>query len=237
MKRTIALVMSLLMLLVLVPTTALADTDVHAYLDVQFATVPTPTKTLFQYGVDRSITRLPGTALWIWLVLAFPLLWKYSRSAGSFRRSLYGVGYFVTLFGGAIVFAIQLISMPSPQAAYFLDTLDTRFSSRYWNQLEADAQVLDSIPYRAVTVFGRETRAHQSIYEPLAEWEALIRAPRVEQVAAAGYPYVYMDAAWWDSLSAELRQSFSQSCVREVDRRVQSNGKDFRVLYDVRDCR
>lgn len=52
MKRTIALVMSLLMLLVLVPTTALADTDVHAYLDVQFATVPTPTKTLFQYGVE-----------------------------------------------------------------------------------------------------------------------------------------------------------------------------------------
>jgi hypothetical protein len=34
MKRTIALVMSLLMLLVLVPSTALADTDVHAYLDV-----------------------------------------------------------------------------------------------------------------------------------------------------------------------------------------------------------
>ena len=52
MKRTIALVMSLLMLLVLVPTTALADTDVHASLDVQFATLPTPTKTLFQYGVE-----------------------------------------------------------------------------------------------------------------------------------------------------------------------------------------
>ncbi len=51
MKRTIALVLSLLMLLVLVPTTALADTDVHPYLDVQFTTVP-PTKTLFQYGVD-----------------------------------------------------------------------------------------------------------------------------------------------------------------------------------------
>lgn len=52
MKRTIALVMSLLMLLVLVPTTALADTDVHPYLDVQFVTLPTPTKTLFQFGTD-----------------------------------------------------------------------------------------------------------------------------------------------------------------------------------------
>ena len=52
MKRTIALVMSLLMLLVLVPTTALADTDVHPYLDVQFVTLPTPTKTLFQFGTE-----------------------------------------------------------------------------------------------------------------------------------------------------------------------------------------
>lgn len=191
----------------------------------------------FQYGVDRSITRLPGTALWIWLVLAFPLLWKRSRSVRGFQRTLYGVGYFVTIFGGAILFAVQLTSMPTPQAAYFLDTLDTRLSSKYWNQLEANAQVLDSIPYRAVTVFGRETRANQSIYEPLPEWQALINSPRVEQVALAGYRYVYMNAAWWDSLSLDLRQSFSQPCVREIDRLVQSNGKDFRVLYDVSACR
>ena len=54
MKRTIALVMSLLMLLVLVPTTALADTDVHAYLEVTpLAVAPALTpKTLFQYGTD-----------------------------------------------------------------------------------------------------------------------------------------------------------------------------------------
>ncbi|GEM_PF-2258978 len=53
MKRTIALVMSLLMLLVLVPTTALADTDVHAYLEVTpLAVAPDTTPTLFQYGTD-----------------------------------------------------------------------------------------------------------------------------------------------------------------------------------------
>ncbi|NLI54529.1 MAG: SH3 domain-containing protein [Clostridiales bacterium] len=49
MKRTIALVMSLLMLLVLVPSTALADTDVHAYLDV---TLNASAQTLFEYGTD-----------------------------------------------------------------------------------------------------------------------------------------------------------------------------------------
>ncbi|MDP3448273.1 MAG: hypothetical protein Q8S22_09475, partial [Eubacteriales bacterium] len=54
MKRTIALVLSLLMLLVLVPTTALADTDVHPYLEVTpLAVAPATTpKTLFQFGTE-----------------------------------------------------------------------------------------------------------------------------------------------------------------------------------------
>ena len=54
MKRTIALVMSLLMLLVLVPTTALADTDMHSRLEVTplVVTPGTPPKTLFWYGTD-----------------------------------------------------------------------------------------------------------------------------------------------------------------------------------------
>lgn len=48
MKRTIALVLSLLMLLVLVPTTALADIDVNPRLEVNLLTA----QTLFEYGTD-----------------------------------------------------------------------------------------------------------------------------------------------------------------------------------------
>jgi uncharacterized protein YjdB len=55
MKRTIALVLSLLMLLVLVPTTALADTEVNPRLEVTpVAVAPATTpKTLFQYGTEN----------------------------------------------------------------------------------------------------------------------------------------------------------------------------------------
>ena len=52
MKRTIALVLSLIFMLVLVPTTALADNDVGAYLDVKLSTAAPIPKTLFQYGTD-----------------------------------------------------------------------------------------------------------------------------------------------------------------------------------------
>ena len=55
MKRTIALVLSLLMLLVLVPTTALADTEVNPRLEVTpVAVAPATTpKTLFQFGAEN----------------------------------------------------------------------------------------------------------------------------------------------------------------------------------------
>ncbi len=49
MKRTIALVLSLLFVLALVPATASAATDVHARLEIE---VPVTTQTLFQYGTD-----------------------------------------------------------------------------------------------------------------------------------------------------------------------------------------
>lgn len=87
MKRTIALVLSLLMLLVLVPTTALADTEVNPRLEVTpVAVAPATTpKTLFQFGVenfawsdanlsvklfDDTATNLAGTTLHMGIVNA-----------------------------------------------------------------------------------------------------------------------------------------------------------------------
>ncbi len=52
MKRTIALVLSLIFMLVLVPATALADNDAEARLEI---TIPTATKTLFKYGTDLTL--------------------------------------------------------------------------------------------------------------------------------------------------------------------------------------
>ncbi|MCE5188446.1 MAG: Ig-like domain-containing protein [Eubacteriales bacterium] len=64
MKRTIALVLSLIFMLVLVPTTALAVNDVEARLEV---TIPTATKTLFKYGTDLTLG-------WVTALLPEPLI-------------------------------------------------------------------------------------------------------------------------------------------------------------------
>ena len=60
MKRTIALVLSLIFMLVLVPTTALAENDAEAKLEV---TIPTATHTLFKYGTDLTLGWALGSPL------------------------------------------------------------------------------------------------------------------------------------------------------------------------------
>ena len=182
----------------------------------------------FQYGVDRSITRMTGTAMWLWLILCIPfLIWQVSvtwqskvKAAHHFGKILIGLGYFVSVFGAGIIFAIQLTTLPAPQTSYFLDGLDSTFARQYWNRLEPGALVLDSIPERGVSVFGRSTHAHVSIYAPLPDWEALIANPDPMEVARAGYRYIYLDERWWVGISEATRAGLQGACVKPVGQPV-----------------
>jgi len=194
--------------------------------------------TLFvEYGVDRSSTRFAGSALWLWLVLAFPLLWRGYQRARSLGRAWLGGLFGVTVFAGLVIFSIQLTSIPQPIAAYFIDSLDLRLSAKYWNLLEPGAQVLDSYPERAVTVFGRISKANSSIYVKLPEWETLMADPTPRKAAAFGYSYVYMNEKWWEEFTPALRQAYQQACVKTFAEVQSSNGKQFRRLLNIRACR
>ena len=195
--------------------------------------------TLFiEYGVDRSSTRFAGSSLWIWLVLAFPLLWWAYRRARPAGKAWLGILYGATLCSGLVIFAIQLTAASQPIPAYYIDSVfDLPMARKYWNQLEPTSQVLDSVPSRAVTIFGRISKANSSIYVSLPEWYTLIEQPAVPEAAAAGFSYIYMDQTWWNSLNPELRQTYRQPCVKLVDQVEEPGGIHFRRLYDIRDCK
>jgi hypothetical protein len=189
--------------------------------------------TLFvRYGLDRSSTRLPATSLWLWLLLAIPPLWFVYRKGRPAVQRLIQVGYGLAIFGGLVIFAIQLIAIPSPQLTYFINGMDARMSSLYWDMLPKGAQILDDTAYRSVTIFGRPTRAYSDIYDPYPDWEALIAAPDPFQAAREGYDFVYMDAKWWKKLPAEIQRTYQQEPV--VLLQELTNDQDFRRLYDIR---
>ena len=191
----------------------------------------------FQYEVDRSITRMPATALWTSLVLGFPILWLVFPHMKTILRLGLVVGYIMIILGGAVIFRSQLYSIKHEEFSYYIDALDASYTTDYWNKLPEGTQVLDRIPERSVTIFGRISRANSGIYDPLPGWEALISDPVPKLITNSGYDYVYMDRVWWDNLTPAQQANFQQPCIDIVDEREQNNGSDYRLLVNVSACR
>ena len=189
----------------------------------------------FRYGLDFNITRLTGTALWLWSVLAFPTLWRWLAGGLPAVRFFAWSGYGVAVFGGLVLFAIELIAVPYPVLTTFVDDVDARYSRAYWDKLEAGAQILDSTPERGVTLFGRASRARRDVYHTWPDWEALIDDPDPTAIAAAGYSYIYEDEGWWRRMTPEQRGALGDPCVRSLTLEGRTSD-DFPRLLDVRDC-
>jgi hypothetical protein len=147
------------------------------------------------------------------------------------------VGYVMIILAGIVIFRTQLFSISNTEYTYFIDRLDAGYAADYWNKLPSGAQVLDRIPERSVTIFGRITRAYSDIYEPLPDWEALIADPDPKMIADAGYAYVYMDNTWWDSLTTEQQAIFQQPCIDIIEERKQNESGNYRLLVNVSACR
>lgn len=191
---------------------------------------------VLRYEVERDTTRITATALTFWLILGLPVVWHWAKRGSGLVRGILGLGYAASVLSGVTLFAVGLTAIPEPRASYFVDSLDTRISRAHWNRLDPGDQVFDRLPYRAVTLFGRPVRAHQSMYAALPEWEALLENPEPGLLARAGFDYVYLDDTWWWDLTEQQRAPFEAPCVRVVEGVVDDMAA-FRRLADIRGCR
>jgi hypothetical protein len=190
----------------------------------------------FQYGFERSATRLPATALWIWVLLGFPILWKTFQRSGSGLRFWLRAGYAITVLGGIVIFAIQLSAIPAPQLSYYINITDAQLSRQLWDRLPANSLVFDRQPSRSVTLFGQPTVAFEDVYKPLPQWSKLVNNPNPDTIAQAGYAFVYVDRDWWEQMTSDQHAAFQQPCVKTFAQQVPADG-DFRRLLDVRTCK
>jgi hypothetical protein len=193
----------------------------------------------FRYGVDRQTTRLSGTALWIWVVVGFPLAWRWWQHRSFMPKVVGGLAYATTILGGIVLLVVELMAIPHPQLSYFIEYGDAKISRDYWDRIGPQDRVYDPVPERSVTLFGRPVYARTNVYidaqTVLPEWRSLRIEPH--DLLRAGYTYVYVDENWWRGLPPDSRAALEVPCVDEVDIVEFGDAGGMRRLLDLRACR
>lgn len=187
---------------------------------------------------EREITRMAALALSIWMILGFPLLWKCFKKGNLFLKTSLGLGYLITICGGVVMFSIEYFAAQHPQLSDFISQTDAIVSKQYWNKLPEDAQILDRIPYRAITIFGRTCgKAYSDNYSPTAEWQSLISNLDPVKAAKMGYQYIYFDNIWHRKLSSREKENLANNCIEPIEKIVDIDiEKEFRVILDIQHC-
>ena len=134
-----------------------------------------------QYEGSAGVTatsRLFGDLLTPLTLFAVPLLWTWAKSRSvRVKQTLLSLG-FVTIFGGMILFGIELTAAQKPVLPLAMQPMDVQIYNEYWDKLEPDALVFDTLPARAVTIFGRFTDSNETWYVP----KAIVDSPRAESL-------------------------------------------------------
>ena len=176
------------------------------------------------------------------ILYAVPLVWIWARGRSGRLQALAAGGGLAACLGGLVLFGVQLPAIQRPVYATFITPMDARMEQGYWDRLEPQARVLDPLPSRAPTVFGRFTVSSPTWYTSEPAWEALIASPDPRKVRAAGFEYLYFGRDYWDGLGQAGQSLLSEACVKQVAEvegihSEQDYSKDFRRLVSVKDCR
>jgi hypothetical protein len=193
------------------------------------------------YGVERDTSRITGFGLQVFIIVSIPALMFFIKHGKAIIQGMIVWGFGLSILGGIVNFAILFTAITTPQITYFVDPLDARMSHLEWDLIEPGSLVLDRIPYRAVTLFGRLTDSSPASgsrnINTSTEWQALIANPDPMDVAKSGYQYIYMDNTWWHDLDPDQQSNLDQSCIQIIHEIGDQNSTDWRKLLDVSKCK
>ena len=197
-----------------------------------------------QYEGSAGVTatsRLFGDLLTPLTLFAVPLLWTWANARSvRIKQTLLSLG-FVTIFGGMILFGIELIAAQKPVLPLAMGPMDVQIYNEYWDKLEPNALVFDTLPARAVTIFGRFTDSNETWYVPKESWIALAQNPFPRALRAAGFDYFYYSLINWENFSPEVQSALDDPCVKpavQVDgvRSATDAHQSWLRLVDIRGC-
>ena len=167
---------------------------------------------------------------------AVPLVWLWVKQRSELWKWVAGALMVMSMFGGLIVLSVKMVAIQHPVYPGFITEMDAVMYERYWNDLESDARIFDPAPGRAVAIFGRPTLGGETWFKMSDEWRDWLSVPRPVKLRDLGFTYIYLDNYYYNSLPPALHRDLNSSCVKQIDR-MEDNMGNFRILYDIKDCR
>jgi hypothetical protein len=169
------------------------------------------------------------------LLFAVPLVWLWVAHRADWLKISALVTALVVMLGGVMMFSAELGGISHPIASYFLNSMDVKASHDYWNRLESQTLIFDSVNMRAPTLFGRPTNAAYTWFTTKPEWKALVKNPDAYALRSAGFSYIYLDERYWNGLSLSLQKQLQVPCA-VLMREYRDDNSHFRRLIDIRTC-
>jgi hypothetical protein len=118
--------------------------------------------------------------------------------------------------------------------------IDALVAEDVWDSLAPNSLVFDPQGWRGTMLTGRLTRVVEGNmsynYSHSPRWEAILANPSISELLNQGYKYVYIEQAWWNSLSDESREALSAKCIQVMTEHIDGASGDFRRLINLEGC-
>ena len=170
------------------------------------------------------------------LVYFAPIIWVWLHHKTSRIRIWAGALSGMALISGLILFGLQLIAIQRPVYASYIQPLDVTMMENYWDRLEGNGYVFDSIRSRAPVIFARYNYASNQWASDYPQWQVWVEQPDPSVLAVSGFDYAYMDNDYWYGLNEIIRSKYKDGCPLLVEQ-VTNARNEFRRLYDLRPCK
>lgn len=193
----------------------------------------------FEY--DRDIVRFTEFSRWIWIVLlTIMLIEPVSKQKTLFRAA--GIASLALMMFGGIVITGPILSAAAQTVLTEPEVrgIDARVAEDLWDRLAQNSLIFDPQGWRGTMLTGRLTRVVEGNmsynYTRSPRWEAIRTDPSLRNLLEQGYQYVYIDDNWWNSISAEARESLSAECIQIIAEHSDTKSGELRRLIDLEGC-
>lgn len=196
---------------------------------------------LLSFEYDRDIVRFTEYSRWVWIILLAIMLLEPAAKERRLLRTVGVASLLLMIFGGLVITG-PILSAATQTVLTEPDVsgIDALVAEDAWDSLAPDSLVFDPQGWRGTMLTGRLTRVVEGNmsynYSHSPRWEAILANPSISELLNQGYKYVYIEQAWWNSLSDEAREALSAKCIQVMTEHVDGASGDFRRLINLEGC-